>query len=74
VAAEAVTNALKHANAGRLRLSVTDDGDGGADPAGGSGLRGLRDRVAALAGELTVRSAPGAGTTLLATLPVEPAR
>ncbi len=83
VAAEAVTNALKHARAATIRidvrhdadglhLSVTDDGDGGADLAGGTGLLGLRDRVSALDGELIVHSAPGAGTTVRATLPVEP--
>ena len=82
VAAEAVTNALKHARAGRLRVSagltedgralrieVADDGVGGADPQRGTGLAGLLDRVLALDGRLTVASAPGAGTTVLAVLP-----
>ncbi|MEV0738796.1 ATP-binding protein [Streptomyces sp. NPDC050549] len=79
IAAEAVTNALKHAHAttididvrhedGLLRLAVTDDGIGGADPDGGTGLLGLRDRVAVFDGEMTVRSAPGRGTVVAATL------
>ena len=46
-------------------VEVVDDGDGGADPRG-SGLRGLRDRVEALDGSLTVESAPGRGTMLRA--------
>jgi signal transduction histidine kinase len=81
VVAEALTNAAKHAHAsvarvdvraggGRLRLSVVDDGVGGADPAGGSGLVGLTDRVQALGGTITVHSPVGAGTTLLVDLPV----
>jgi len=79
IAAEAVTNALKHAHAttididvrhedGVLRLAVTDDGIGGADPDGGTGLLGLRDRVAVFDGEMTVSSAPGRGTVVAATL------
>jgi signal transduction histidine kinase len=82
VVAEALTNAAKHAHAnlahvqvqtrgGRLRLSVADDGVGGADPARGSGLVGLGDRVQALGGTLTVHSPAGAGTRLLVDLPVE---
>ncbi|MFC9848423.1 sensor histidine kinase [Streptomyces sp. NPDC060223] len=61
---------------GVLRLSVTDDGVGGADPAGGgTGLLGLRHRVSAYDGELTVRSRPGEGTVVSVTLPTtEPAR
>lgn len=81
VVAEALTNVAKHANAdsvtvelgldeGVLRLSVTDDGSGGAAPGGGSGLVGLRDRVNALSGELSVTSTPGAGTCISATIPV----
>ena len=77
--AEALTNAVKHAHAGEvsvsiarvgdeLRIEVSDDGRGGADPPRGSGLRGLFDRVAVLDGTLTVDSA-AAGTTLRATLP-----
>ncbi|GIJ63367.1 sensor histidine kinase [Virgisporangium aurantiacum] len=80
VAAEAVTNALKHAHAttirialrregAELRVSVTDDGVGGATIEGGTGLTGLRDRVAALDGRLDVHSGPS-GTTVIATLPV----
>jgi signal transduction histidine kinase len=53
-----------------LYLSVRDDGIGGADPAGGSGLLGLRDRVEALGGELSVRSRPGEGTSLDIELPL----
>ncbi|REE95037.1 histidine kinase [Thermomonospora umbrina] len=80
VVTEALANAYKHARAGKvtvhvadepLRLIVTvrDDGLGGADPDKGSGLRGLHDRVGALAGTLVIDSAPGSGTTLVATLP-----
>ena len=82
VVAEALTNGAKHAHAavarvdvraadGRLRLSVGDDGVGGADPARGSGLVGLSDRVQALGGTLTVHSPAGQGTRLLVDLPVE---
>jgi signal transduction histidine kinase len=80
VVAEALTNATKHAHAtvahvdvrvqaGRLRLSVGDDGVGGADPARGSGLVGMGDRVQALGGTLTVHSPAGQGTRLLIDLP-----
>jgi signal transduction histidine kinase len=80
VAAESVTNALKHASASRirievgirdgsLRLAVADDGTGGADPSLGTGLTGLRDRVSAVDGSLTVRGTPG--TTVIALLPLE---
>ena len=80
VAAEALTNVAKHARAtharltargagGALALEVSDDGVGGADAAGGSGLRGLSDRVAAFDGQLTVESALGGGTRLTATIP-----
>jgi signal transduction histidine kinase len=55
---------------GALRVSVCDDGVGGASPARGSGLRGLADRVAALGGELEVGSPPGAGTTVQCSIPV----
>jgi signal transduction histidine kinase len=48
---------------------VADDGVGGADPARGSGLRGLADRVAALDGRLEVDSPPGVGTTVRAVIP-----
>jgi signal transduction histidine kinase len=81
VAAETLTNAVKHANAtvidvqavageGVLRVRVRDDGHGGADPSGGSGLIGLTDRVEALGGRLTFSSPPGAGTTVQAVLPL----
>jgi signal transduction histidine kinase len=81
VVSEALTNAVKHADAavalvdirhadGELRLSVHDDGRGGADPAKGSGLVGLADRIAALDGTLIVESPSGEGTTLTVTLPV----
>jgi signal transduction histidine kinase len=81
VVAEALTNAAKHARStairvaadvvdGRLRLTVRDDGIGGADPAAGSGLTGLTDRVEAIGGTITVHSPPGDGTTLQAWLPL----
>jgi signal transduction histidine kinase len=54
----------------RLVARVSDDGAGGADPARGSGLRGLTDRMKALGGDLRVDSPPGAGTCLEATLPI----
>jgi signal transduction histidine kinase len=77
---EALTNAVKHAHAsvvrvtlttgdGGIRLSVTDDGVGGADPTRGSGLLGLTDRVEALGGRLHIISSDGQGTTLLAEIP-----
>lgn len=85
VVAESLTNIAKHANADSatvevtlsegeetavLNLSVTDNGAGGASPGGGSGLVGLRDRVEALSGRLTVTSHPGDGTEISATIPV----
>jgi signal transduction histidine kinase len=81
VVAEALTNVAKHASAsvvyltldtggGALHLQVRDDGVGGADPARGSGLIGLNDRVAALGGTMQVDSPAGKGTSLLVTLPV----
>jgi glucose-6-phosphate-specific signal transduction histidine kinase len=51
-----------------LRISVRDDGRGGADPQSGSGLLGLKDRVQALGGRLWLHSPPG--TTLRAELPL----
>ena len=80
--AEGLTNAARYAAAkrvevevarrdGRLQIEVRDDGCGGADPARGTGLRGLADRVAALDGELDVISPPGGGTVLLAEIPCE---
>lgn len=82
VVSEALTNAAKHSHATHVdvdltadgsgvRLSIRDDGIGGADPRHGSGLIGLRDRVEALGGEVTVVSPPNAGTTLLVRLPAE---
>jgi signal transduction histidine kinase len=81
VTAEALTNVAKYARASsasvevsleddRLRVRVSDDGVGGADLAVGTGLRGLRDRVDALDGELEVVSPPGGGTTVTAEVPV----
>jgi signal transduction histidine kinase len=78
--AEALTNVSRYARAsfaevrvaranGSVTVEVRDDGIGGADPAAGSGLRGLADRMAALDGALEVSSPPGAGTTVRAVLP-----
>jgi len=78
---EALANAAKHAQAaavrveldvpdGSLRLAVRDDGIGGADPARGSGLTGLRDRIEAVGGTFDVTSPAGDGTTLLIKIPV----
>ena len=53
-------------------VEVADDGAGGADPAGGSGLRGLADRVEALGGALEVVSPAGTGMSLRAEIPVVP--
>jgi signal transduction histidine kinase len=53
-----------------LRLAIRDDGVGGADPARGSGLTGLRDRIEAVGGTLDVTSPVGGGTTLLIKIPV----
>jgi signal transduction histidine kinase len=54
---------------GRAVVAIADDGIGGADPDGGSGLRGLADRVAALDGRLHVDSAPHRGTRIHADIP-----
>ena len=54
---------------GHLIVTVSDDGIGGADPANGSGLRGLSDRIAALDGRLEVSSPSGRGTTVRAAIP-----
>jgi PAS domain S-box-containing protein len=81
VVSEALANVAKHSQAsavhvtvtptdGGVQLSVSDDGVGGADPVGGSGLIGLKDRVGAAGGTLTVESPPGKGTCLTAELPV----
>jgi signal transduction histidine kinase len=77
---EALANAAKHAHASvvhvergadeaMVRLAIRDDGTGGADPARGSGLTGLGDRIEALGGTLHITSPPGGGTTLLIELP-----
>ena len=82
VASETLANATKHAQAslievslaprnGSLMLSIRDDGVGGADPARGSGLVGLTDRVEALGGSIRVSSRPGEGTQVTAELPLE---
>jgi signal transduction histidine kinase len=81
VCSEGLANVAKYAHASRARVvvgmvgarlgvTVADDGRGGADPGGGTGLRGLADRVEAVGGALTVDSAPGAGTRLVAELPL----
>jgi signal transduction histidine kinase len=81
VCSEALANIAKYARASRasvrletddgvLVVEVADDGAGGADPAGGSGLRGLADRVEALGGRIRVDSPPGRGTRLTAQLPL----
>jgi signal transduction histidine kinase len=57
---------------GALRLLISDDGVGGADPGAGSGLVGLRDRIEAAGGTLSVRSARGAGTELAIEVPAVP--
>jgi signal transduction histidine kinase len=83
VASEALANTAKyaHASAVTVRLmhgdavaviEIADDGIGGADPAAGSGLRGLADRVEALGGRLRVASPPDGGTVVSAELPWEP--
>jgi signal transduction histidine kinase len=80
VVAEALTNTARHARAaevkvsakaadGHLDLMISDDGAGGADPANGSGLIGLVDRVEAVGGHLSVSSRAGFGTSLAATIP-----
>jgi signal transduction histidine kinase len=81
VVSEALTNAAKHARASvvqvsadaddaLLRLSVSDDGVGGAEPGRGSGLVGLRDRVEAVGGKLEITSAAGNGTSLVVAIPL----
>lgn len=83
VIAEAVANALKHADADRIWISVrpvgasvlvdvSDDGAGGAAETPGSGLQGLRDRVEAVGGAFAVMSQPGYGTRIAATIPILP--
>jgi signal transduction histidine kinase len=83
IVSESLTNARKYADAEAVRVraaraadallvEIVDDGSGGADPAAGTGLRGLADRVDALGGELEVESPPGAGTRVSARLPLPP--
>jgi signal transduction histidine kinase len=83
IASEAITNVAKHAQAsvigmradscdGALTLSISDDGIGGANPSRGSGLIGLKDRVEALGGTISVLSPPGHGTALHVQLPADP--
>jgi signal transduction histidine kinase len=85
VVAEALTNVAKHADAsavevdvdtddGLVRLAIRDDGVGGADPARGCGLIGLKDRVEGTGGTLRVESRPGEGTSLLVELPIDAGR
>ena len=81
VTSEALANVVKHAHAGsasvrvtrpngRVALEIADDGVGGADPARGTGLRGLADRVEALGGSLQVRNGRSHGTVVTADLPI----
>ena len=78
---EALANAAKHARASVVhveldtpdavvRLAIRDDGIGGADPAKGSGLTGLRDRIEAVGGTLDVTSPADGGTALLIEIPL----
>lgn len=80
IVSEALTNVFKHAHASvvhidlteedaEIHLKVRDDGVGGADPSGGSGLTGLTDRVEALGGTMHVTSPTGQGTSLVVTVP-----
>jgi len=81
IVSEALTNANKHAGASAVRVRVArenrallveiaDDGGGGADATGGTGLRGLADRIDALGGRFQVDSPRGAGTRVSARLPL----
>jgi PAS domain S-box-containing protein len=81
VVAESLANAARYSKASSIQvrarvradallLSVRDDGTGGAEPGKGTGLIGLKDRVEAIGGTLTVNSPPGAGTTVSATIPL----
>jgi signal transduction histidine kinase len=82
IASEGLTNAVKHSEArqvtlsaerldGKLAISISDDGIGGAAPNGGSGLRGLADRAAAHGGSFAIDSEPHHGTVLTVELPCE---
>jgi signal transduction histidine kinase len=81
IVSESFTNARKYADAKAVRIHVApvgdallveiaDDGSGGADPASGTGLRGLADRIDSLGGRLEIDSKPGAGTRISARLPL----
>ena len=81
VVSEALTNAAKHSNASAvwvdvdtgdnaLRVSIRDDGVGGAAPGQGSGLLGLKDRVEALGGAIEIDSPGGGGTSVRVSIPV----
>jgi signal transduction histidine kinase len=83
VTSEALTNSAKHSHASRididvsrhasrLNLTVRDDGSGGADPANGTGLTGLVDRVEAIGGTIDITSPADVGTTIHVTLPIRP--
>jgi signal transduction histidine kinase len=84
VVSEALANVAKYAHASVVQvdlrasesvieLSVRDDGIGGADPSRGSGLVGLKDRVEALGGTITIAGGPGEGTSVVARIPIDPA-
>ena len=81
IVSEALTNVVRHAEASHaqvsvrrdgdlVRIEISDDGRGGADPSGGTGIFGLRDRAEAAGGTLSVISPPGAGAVVTATLPL----
>jgi signal transduction histidine kinase len=82
VVSEALANAIKYSHASeisvtitsgeKLEASIVDDGVGGADPSGGSGLTGLVDRVDALGGHFALASPPRGGTRISIDLPIEP--
>ena len=80
VCSEALVNVAKHSGASRarvwaaqrdgvVRIEISDDGRGGADPTRGSGLRGLAERVEALGGWMSIADRPGGGTVVAAELP-----
>jgi signal transduction histidine kinase len=82
VVSEALTNVAKyakaslvnvdvHASDSAIELAVRDDGIGGADPTRGSGLVGLKDRVEALGGTITIAGGPGQGTSIMARIPID---